>query len=101
MKRSELIKQLQSAGQPDDYIIAEIWTIEDLCEALEKNNVVIEGMDDNIDADETPYKIISKAEANECLEYISHAHDASIGINWDVIEVLVECWLDAEHRSGR
>jgi len=103
MKRIELIRE-QIKWNQDDYVIALIWTIDDLCPALAAQQILVEGLEDYASDDEdedlSEYETITKEEANDCLEYIAHAHDASIGINWDVIAELVHWWVSNRKEEG-
>jgi hypothetical protein len=37
---------------------------------------------------------LTEEQADDILEIIEHRHDASVGINWDVISFLIENYLD-------
>lgn len=65
---------------PDTTIVTS-WNIEDINVYIEDHEI------ENAD-------ILTKKDKFQILENIDHRHDASIGINWDVIEFHIEDFID-------
>jgi hypothetical protein len=68
----ELISFLQQNFKPKEIVCYQLWTIEDVKSVAKENGWAI-----------------SKAIAEDTLEIMNRRWDASIGLNWDVIEVYV------------
>jgi hypothetical protein len=67
----------------ENYTIDSTWSVQDVLEQC-KNDVVI----------------VTPAEAREILDWIDKKHDATIGINWDVISTYIEMYLDERRRTS-
>lgn len=69
MRIEDLITELQKRYQPETEVVAVFWHKEDIVWRAEDRAIVV--------SDEEAGQIIEALEAN---------HDASIGINWEVID---------------
>lgn len=79
MTVKELIKKLQKWHDQNAVICCPIWQVEDvLCQA-ENRGVKL-----------------TKNEVHAVLSLMESEHDATIGINWDVID----CWIDRVRIEG-
>ncbi|MGD6805813.1 MAG: hypothetical protein ACQCN4_02515 [Candidatus Bathyarchaeia archaeon] len=74
----ELIVYLQRNYKPKDVVCYQLWTIEDIKDVAKENGWSI-----------------SKGIAEATLEVMDKKWDASIGLNWDVIEVYVREAIDS------
>lgn len=63
----ELIDHLNRMYDPDDHIAAPLWTIGDI-------EVIASAAG------------LSTEDMNEIIDTANHQHEASVGINWDVLE---------------
>ena len=73
MTVKELIKHLELTYNPDDVIAYELWSVDD---------VLHESNDDYRDPD---YPEVTRAHAEEVIGRMERYKDATIGMNWDVL----------------
>ena len=78
---NELAERIKSMLQEDCWIdkIALTWTIDDVRCAIHEDG-----------------RKITKDQARNVLDRVLHKHDASIGVNWDVLRVWANSILDEE-----
>ena len=85
--------ETEFAGHINGDVIAPSWSVEDVHEtAREMATGLIE------DPDDSP---LTDAEAREVLATVERRHDASIGINWDVLGTHIEGALSEKRAAAR
>lgn len=85
-------KAIKEAGNDTDeahaLFIQHLKRGRDAIEEMQSGEAVVSGwhVDDVLSLDDS----LTREEAKEILESADHNHDASIGINWDVLETLID-----------
>jgi len=74
MKHSEKIRDARELLRKEGYFVQNLWSTQD----------VIEYGKDSLGYD------ISEEQALEIFELLGRRFDASIGVNWDILEVIIE-----------
>lgn len=76
MKVKDLIKHLESTYDPDDHIAYDIWTIDDVIEHAFNHY--------------SERQWVTEESAINVIESMDNRKDASIGLNWDVLDAHLE-----------
>lgn len=71
-KVKEIVDWLKTYNQ-EEHIAVAVWSVDDVLIRAKERNIKI-----------------SRSQAEEIIERIHSGHDASIGINWDVIDVYLD-----------
>ena len=69
----EVVDWLSRHYSPDEHVAVDIWCVEDVLERAEERGIKI-----------------SRKEAEEIIDEIHKNQDATIGINWDVIDAYLD-----------
>ena len=79
---NDYLKLEQTPVKNEDYAISAGWSVQDVLH--EADDMMV---------------IITSKEAKEILDWIDNKHDASIGINWSVIGIFIQKFLEKECRE--
>ena len=77
------IERLKRDGTLNEHVCMIVWSVEDVLERAKELKVKI-----------------SNSEAEEIIDEMEHNHDASVGINWDTIDVLI-CDVKLLHQEQK
>jgi len=91
----ERIAELESklAKQDSKDYIGHLWHIDDITQQIDEWNDDYAG---EIADGEKKKRVLSKEDAREILQAIDYGHDATIGINWEVIDVYIDNFFDEQ-----
>ncbi len=81
----EYIENLKTRYKDDDYICAPIWVAQDVRDYASSQMDVKEELDDEF--------------CEGVLEGMGDNHDASVGINWDVIGSYIDAYLEEDEND--